>query len=63
MIMKKILLIFVTLIGIGKSYCQTPVIDYFGQTPPGDSAIIFAPGIVSKSGRFEHAAIFSRDGK
>jgi len=61
--MKKILLVFVTLIGIGKSYCQSPVIDYFGQTPPGDSAVIFAPGIISKTGRFEHAAIFSRDGK
>jgi len=63
MIMKKVLLVFVTLIGIGKSYCQSPVIDYFGQTPPGDSAVIFAPGIISKTGRFEHAAIFSRDGK
>jgi hypothetical protein len=61
--MKKILLTFVALIGISKSNCQTPIIDYLGQTPPGDSAVIFAAGVISKTGRFEHAAIFSRDGK
>ncbi|MGD1046176.1 MAG: putative Ig domain-containing protein [Bacteroidota bacterium] len=36
---------------------------YLGQTPPGNTAVLFAPGIISTAGRFEHAAIFSRDGK
>jgi hypothetical protein len=63
MMMKKVLFIGWLLIGLNQSYCQTPVIDYFGQTPPGDSAVIFASGIISKAGRFEHAAIYSRDGK
>src|SRR5664280_158951 len=42
---------------------QDGQIDYFGQIPPGDTPAIFAPGEISKPGRFEHAAIFSRDGK
>ena len=29
------------------------IFDYFGQTPPGDSAIIFAPGIISLNNRLE----------
>ncbi len=36
--------------------------DYFGQTPPGDSAIVFAPGIVSLEGRYEYCPAFSPDG-
>ena len=40
-----------------------PTINYFGQTPPGDSAIIFIPGVVAQPNRPEHAALFSRDGK
>jgi hypothetical protein len=36
--------------------------DYLGQTPPGDSAIIFAPGIVSLPGRSEYRIIFSPNG-
>jgi len=37
-------------------------IDYFGQTPPGDSAIIFAPGIVSLNDSFTSAITFSPRG-
>jgi Tol biopolymer transport system component len=36
---------------------------YFGQTPPGDTAIVFAPGIVSLSNRLEDKITFSPDGK
>ena len=37
--------------------------DYFGQTPPGDSAVIFAPGIVSLPERTEQIITFSPNGK
>ena len=41
---------------------QTDTIDYFGQTSPGDSAVIFAPGIISLPGRNEINITFSPDG-
>jgi hypothetical protein len=31
--------------------------DYLGQTPPGDTPVVFAPGIISKNG-LEHSAAF-----
>jgi Tol biopolymer transport system component len=34
---------------------------YFGQNPPGMTAEIFAPGIVSVNGRYEYALSFSPD--
>ena len=34
---------------------------YFGQTPPGMTAEIFAPGIVSVNGRYEYGVSFSPD--
>jgi hypothetical protein len=37
-------------------------IDYFGQTPPGDSAEIFAPGIISLPNRRETKIVFSPKG-
>jgi parallel beta-helix repeat protein len=36
--------------------------DYFGQTPPEDTPVVFAPGIISLSGRCEYATVFSPDG-
>jgi Tol biopolymer transport system component len=36
---------------------------YLEQTPPGDSAIVFAPGIVSLENRLETYPTFSPDGK
>lgn len=37
---------------------------YLGQKPPGSDPEIFAPGIISRPGYFEHsAALFSPDGK
>jgi hypothetical protein len=40
-----------------------PSINYFGQVPPGDNAMIFTPGAFSQPDRPEHAGVFSRDGK
>lgn len=45
------------------SVAQEKTIDYFGQTPPGDSAVIFAPGIISLTNRLEGNITFSPDGK
>ena len=36
---------------------------YLGQTPPGDSAVLFAPGIVSLDDRNESMITFSPDGR
>jgi predicted alpha/beta superfamily hydrolase len=37
--------------------------DYFGQTPPGDTPVVFAPGIISADSTIEHGApSFSPDG-
>ena len=38
-------------------------IDYFAQSPPGDSAVVFAPGIISLQDRKEQNIVFSPDGK
>lgn len=55
--------LFLILLGFGSFiYAQEfPVVkgDYFGQTPPGDSAVIFAPGIISLSDRKESQIAFS----
>jgi Tol biopolymer transport system component len=45
------------------SVAQTNSIDYFGQTPPGNKAVIFAPGIISRTDRAELKIAFSPDGK
>ena len=36
---------------------------YFGFTPPGDSAIVFAPGIISLPGRFERTPNYYTNNK
>ncbi|NPD46630.1 MBL fold metallo-hydrolase [Lentimicrobium sp. S6] len=36
---------------------------YFNQPPPGDSAVVFAPGIISLSNRLESNIVFNPDGK
>ena len=36
---------------------------YFGQTPPGSSPEIFAPGLISTQDGWEAAITFSPDGK
>ncbi len=44
-----------------KSDASTIKNTYFGQKPPGVTAKIFAPGIVSINGRYEHSVSFSPD--
>ena len=36
--------------------------DYLGQTPPGDTPVVFVPGIVSVNGRYEYGLSVSPDG-
>ena len=58
--MKTLLLITATVFLIQMGNAQT--FDYFGQTPPGDKAVKFAPGIISLSNRGEDKILFSSDG-
>ncbi|OJJ18107.1 hypothetical protein BKI52_29580 [marine bacterium AO1-C] len=37
----------------------TTTVSYFGQKPPGMTAEVFAPGVVSVNGRYEYAVSFS----
>jgi hypothetical protein len=37
--------------------------DYLGQTPPGNTPVLFAPGFVSLENRMEYFITFSPDGK
>ena len=69
--MKKLLLISVVIIlNNTLTFCQTDQKNitglkgpYLGQKPPGNIPELFAPGIISRDGYFEHsAAIFSPDG-
>jgi len=54
--MKKLLLIIATIFFIQTSNAQT-TIDYFGQTPPGETPEVFAPNVISKSNLNEHSQI------
>jgi hypothetical protein len=44
------------------SSAETDSLAYFGQTTPGDSPVVFAPGILSLSSRSEASICFSKDG-
>lgn len=55
-------LTIVLLLLVKIAFTQTDSIDYLGQTPPGDLAVIFAPGIISLPDRIEHQIVFSPDG-
>ena len=61
--MKKILFVIMKAFLVQFGNAQIDSIDYFGQTPPGDSAVIFAPGIISLPDRKERKIAFSPDGK
>ncbi len=60
--MKKILFIIVITVLVQTGNAQTASIDYFGQTPPGDTAVIFAPEIISLPDAWEKKITFSPDG-
>jgi hypothetical protein len=60
--MKKLILSAATVLLI--TGCTTqPGFEYFGQTPPGSSALLFAPGIISLDDRNESMITFSPDGR
>jgi hypothetical protein len=60
--MKKLLQITATVLFTQIVNAQTDSL-YFGQTPPGDTAVMFAPGIISLPNRGEYSIAFSPDGK
>jgi hypothetical protein len=60
--MKKLLFIIVTSLLIQVSNAQTDSVGYFGQTPPGDNAVVFARDIISLTNRWETKIAFSPDG-
>ena len=60
--MKQYINILVAVIFIQLCDGQSDPIDYFGQTPPGDTAVVFAPNIISIPGRLEGRITFSPDG-
>ncbi len=61
--MKKLILILALILIVSMSFSQEFILqatgDYFGQNPPQDSAIIFAPGIISVANRYEYALAIS----
>jgi hypothetical protein len=64
-LMKKLALLLIALYSIVRiSYCQEIPASalYLGQTSPGSTPKIFAPGIVSITGRNENVITFSPDG-
>jgi hypothetical protein len=64
--MKKLIITFIILLLFGRFVSsQTIPTDslYLGQTPPGDSAIVFAPGTISLPNRRETKVVFSPNGQ
>lgn len=57
---KSLSILLLLILTINYSYSQVDSL-YLGLTPPGDSAIIFAPDIVSLDNRFEQSITFSPD--
>ena len=62
-IMKKIHIILFAFLSLLDGIGQVTEIDYFGQTPPGDSAIVFAPDFISLPDRYNQNGSFTPDGK
>lgn len=48
-------------LGAGASEKKGASGPYFGQTPPGDTPVVFAPGIISLEDRFEQFLLYSPD--
>lgn len=61
--MKKLLLITATVFFIQVCNAQEIKGPYFGQTPPGNTPVLFAPGFISLPNRGEAFITFSLDGK
>lgn len=60
--MKKLISVIILVLFFYQGEAQSNSIDYFGQTSPEDSAVIFAPGLISQSTRKEYKITFSPDG-
>jgi Tol biopolymer transport system component len=60
--MKTLILLSSALLLIQVSNAETDSL-YFGQTPPGNKAVKFAPGIISLSDRLEYHIAFTPDGR
>lgn len=66
--MKNALAIIVTLIvllttGLAAQEKIKPIIDYLGQTPPGNTPEVFGPGIISTENHAHSSPAFAPDGK
>ncbi|SIS75247.1 hypothetical protein SAMN05421766_103829 [Zobellia uliginosa] len=59
--MTKILLSFIFILGFMGCTSQEGTVDYLNQSLPDATPVIFAPGIVSIKGRFEHGISFTPD--
>jgi hypothetical protein len=61
-----LILLMTGILFIQNIYAQfndTLQIDYFGQTPPGNTAKVFAPDFISRNNRFVQNCCFSQGGK
>ncbi|MDO6517969.1 putative Ig domain-containing protein [Zobellia uliginosa] len=59
--MTNTLLSFIFILGFMGCTSQEGTVDYLNQNLPGATPVIFAPGIVSVKGRFEHGISFTPD--
>jgi Tol biopolymer transport system component len=60
--MRKIIIMLFVILNIFFCKAQNDSSDYLGQTLPGSTPVIFAPGIVSVAGRYEYGLSVSPDG-
>jgi len=60
--MKNLLFITAAFFYLQICTAQIDSIGYFGQTPPGDTAVVFAPGIISMNGHSKTYITFTPDG-
>ncbi len=58
-----LVLCFPTACGPGPKGRPPPAASYLDQPLPGDSAVVFAPGLISVQGRHEYGISFSPSGK
>lgn len=61
--MRKIILLFIIIIGLISCKKNTVIVDYFAQTEPENTPIVFAEDIISVKGRFEHGISFTPDSR
>jgi len=61
--MKKITLVGITTFSLHICTSQSLSTKYFGQQPPAETPQLFAPGFISKEGRYELMAAYAPDGR